>query len=522
MRRSPLAAVDRVAVRLDRARADGRLPRPDVLLGWLVAAHVLLKLLVLPLVIGAPPYNDEQAYVDGGRALSNLLRDVFAFTAPDTAELERNVVGSGWFMPGMAVVLAPLFVVVPEAPDWLIRVYLGGVSLAVLLLAVRAVRRRLGPWYAVLLVAFPGLVPGWVVLSFTAYGDPLAGLLLAVLVAHVIAMLRGFRAGVSPGVAEGLQLGLLAIAVLYLRSSASTAVVAMGLVVLATSMVLVRGRQRWRAAGVLALAAVVFAVLLAPWSWFASRTLDDRVVTTTTVPVSLANTFGEDPGFGRMEEGPPDELCFGPCDPDSTPWFAPLRYARELGRAADVSEVEAQQAMSDYSLQDLTTTQYARQVLQNVGAYLLIPGNFAFHIEPAGGHGLVGTAGQVLVAGATYLVYAPVLLLMLAAMVTVPRRSLEAQVLDVVVKLAIGALLVQPFVHVSGSRYWTTAGPLFAIAAVGFLLERAARRQDVVLEAPPRASSPYDARLSRWTLWTQRALAGATVTVAVAVLVLAV
>ena len=37
---------------------------------------------------------------------------------------------------------------------------------------------------------------------------------------------------------------------------------------------------------------------------------------------------------------------------------------------------------------------------------------------------------------------------------------------NLLLKLAFGALLTQPFVHIAGSRYWTTAGPLWALMAV--------------------------------------------------------
>ena len=67
----------------------------------------------------------------------------------------------------------------------------------------------------------------------------------------------------------------------------------------------------------------------------ASRTLGDRVITTTSVSNVLGNTFGDR-----------DELCFGPCDPGSTIWFNPLRYSREVGRATGLSELEVQHQMS--------------------------------------------------------------------------------------------------------------------------------------------------------------------------------
>lgn len=480
-----------LADRVDRVAA--RLPRAEVLLGWLLAGHVLLKLLVYPLVMEAPPYGDEQQYYDGARAFSNLLRDVVALTSPDAAELERNVVASGWFMPGVAMVMTPLFVVFPDAPDPLCRAYLGLATLLALVWAVRSVRKRLGPGWATLLVVFPGLVPSWVLMSFAAYGDLLSGLVLVVLVAHVVDLFRGLRSGEPPGWGEAVRLGLLAIAMVYLRSSTSVVLAVLGTVTLGAVLLLLRGRQRWRALAAAALAAVVFLVLLAPWSVAASRALDTRVTTTTTLPVSLGGTFGD-----RAD------LCFGPCDPDSPLWFQPLRYAREVARATGESEVDVQRQMSAYALRDLDRRDYARQAWWNIGSYYFLPANFVRYLTPPDGRGPVGFAGQVLVWVGTHALFLPVLLLMLVSMAFAQRRSLEAQVLDALGKLCLVALFVQPFVHIAGARYWTTAGPLFVLAAAGLARESYLRRRR---GAPVQAAlTGDDARLGRWLLLVQRAL----------------
>jgi hypothetical protein len=484
-------------------RVTARMPRPEVLLVWLLVAHVVLKLLVYPLTMNAPAYNDEQQYYDSARALSNLVRDAFAFTSPDSAEIERNVIGSGWFMPGMAILMSPLFVVFPDAADPLCRAYLGLVNFLVLLWAVRSVRKRLGSGYAALLVAFPALLPSWVLMTFTAYGDPLSGIVLLVLVAHVVDMLRRLRRGEPPAWKEALQLGLLAIAVLYLRSSTSIVLAALGGVTLLAALVLLRGAQRWRALGAAGLAGVVFLMLLAPWSIAASKSLDARVITTTTVPISLANTFGDR-----------EQVCFGECDPDSYLWFRPLRYAREVGRATGESEVVVEQQMSDYALRDLDRRDYARQAWWNIGSYLFLPANFVRYIAPDDGRGSVGNAGERVVYWATYLYYIPFLLLALISMLFVQLRSLEAQILDTLVKLSLLALFVQPFVHVAGSRYWTTAGPLFVVAGAGFLRESYVRRHH---SAPVRERlEGTDANLSRWLKPVQFALSAVFALVIVA------
>ncbi|KRA30047.1 MULTISPECIES: hypothetical protein [unclassified Nocardioides] len=437
------------------------LPRPEILLGWLVVAHVVLKLLIFPLVMHAAPVGDESAYLNGGRALSNLLRDSFAFTSPDSAELERNVVASGWFMPGMPVVIAPIYLLFPDAPLWLVRAYLGLFTLVLFLIVVRSVARRLSPGWACVLVVVPGLIPSYVVFSYGAWGDLCAGLVLVLLIVHLVEMYRGLRQGEAPTLKEGLVLGLLATAELYLRSSTSLLLAALGVATLATAIVMLRGRVRLRAVGSAVLAGVVFVLLLAPWSYFASDALGGRVVTTTTVPTVMANTFGNR-----------SDVCFGHCDPDSTQWFRPLRYAREVGRATDTSEVEVLKQMSGYALRDLTPSHYLDQVVHNLGAYSLQPNNFTGYLEPEEGRGTFGNAGAQVANAVTWALYVPLVLLGAVSLLFHARRSLEARLLDVLTKLALGALLVQPFVHIAGGRYWTTAGPILAIAAFSFLRER--------------------------------------------------
>lgn len=475
-----------------------RLPRPEILLGWLIVAHVVLKLLIFPLVMHAAPVGDESAYLNGGRALSNLIRDSFAFTAPDTAELERNVVASGWFMPGMPVLIAPVYVAFPDAPIWLVRGYIGLVTLVLFIAVLRSVSRRIGPGWACVLAVFPGLIPSYVVFTYGAWGDLCAGLVLVLLVVHLVEMFRGLRRGEAPSLKEGLVLGLLAIVVLYLRSSTAVLLGGLGVVTLLTAVILLRGRVRMRALGSAVLAGVVFLLLLAPWSVFASRTLEGRVLTTTTVPTVMANTFGER-----------SEICFGKCDPDSTQWFRPLRYAREVGRSTDTSEVEVLKVMSDHALRDLTIPHYLDQVVHNLGAYALQPNNFTGYLAPPEGRGGLGRTAEATADAVTWVMYAPLILIGAVSLLFQARRSLEARVLDILTKLALGSLLVQPFVHIAGARYWTTAGPVFAIAAFSFLRERQLARGEGT--APPGGVvTATDATVVQWLGRVQVLLSVAT------------
>lgn len=468
------------------ARVERSLPPAPALLAWLLLAHVVLKVVLFPFFMNAPTFGDEQAYLNGGMALSNGVRDVFAFTRPDLHELNRNVVGSGWFMPGMSIVVTPLYVVCPEAPMWLVRGYLGLVNLALFIGVVRAVARTLGHRWACVLVAIPGLIPSWIVFTYGAWGDLPAGLVLVLMLLHLLEMFRGLRRGTAPTLREGVVLGLLAIVVLYLRASTLGLLAALGALTLLTAVLLLRGRERRRAVASAVLAGAVFGALLAPWSIAASSVLGARVTTTTTLPTVLATTFGER-----------DQICFGECDPDSTMWFRPLRYAREVGRATDTSEVVVLKQMSDYALRDLGPRHYLDQVLINLGAYLVLPTIFMDHLEPPSERGVVAWAGILPAEVATWLLYLPMMYFGLVSLLFRARRSLEARLVDVLVKLMIGGMLVQPFVHICGGRYWTTAAPFLALGGASLLWER--RIAQGVAPAPATGIvTARDETVARW------------------------
>ncbi len=443
--------------------------RRDRLVGWarglserqvllyLGAAHVVLALVLLPRVWNVPVIGDEAQYVDGAKALGNLLRDWGALRSPNTAELDRSVVASGWFMPGMSAVLSPLYLLVPHAPMGLARAYLAVFHTLLLFAAVRSVHRTFGYRYAAALLVLPGLVPVWVLFGSGAWGDLAAGMLVVLLLCDVVRIFRGFIDGEAPGWRAGLRFGLLAIGTLYLRASAVPLLAGLFVLFLLGLVVFLRGRVRLRALGALALAAVAFVAVLLPWSLYASQALNSRVVTTTTLPTVLAQSFGDR-----------DRVCYGPCDPGSTLWFAPVRYARETDRASGVSETEILGQMSDYALEDVTLTGYARDVGAGFGRYTLQASGYEFWFRPGTRHREIGpldAATPFLHAG-TWLLYGPALLCGLVAMFAVTRGPRERQLTLVAVKLFTAALLVFPFVHVGSSRYWPTFAPLLAFAAV--------------------------------------------------------
>ncbi|WP_026146133.1 hypothetical protein [Nocardioides sp. Iso805N] len=421
--------------------------RLDLLIGAALLAGVLLRALLFHQVSHTPFSGDEVAYVDGGKALSNLLRDLAGLHGPDTAELRRDLIGSGWFMPGMALLLTPLYLVDPHASLAVARGWLGLIALVVYVLVVLDVRRVVGRWWALGLALVPGLVPMWLLFGYTAYGDLLAGLVATLLITRMVAVLRRASDGVVPRLAEGALIGFLAIATVYLRSSSTPLVFGIGLVGLMA--LLWCGR---RALPPLLLAGGLFVALLVPWSIAASATFDTRVITTTSVPMAMANTFGDR-----------TKVCYGMCDPGSTIWFSPVRYAREVARATGTSEVTVLSQMSAYARQDVTPHSYARDVIADWHNYRDDPTAFLFKLHPPGQR---SSATARAVEHWTLRVFGPTVRLAALGLLVITRRSRRAQLLSVLVKVGLLGLLLQPFVHVAGARYWTTAAPLAALSGM--------------------------------------------------------
>lgn len=456
-------------------RVRGRHPL-DLAIAVTLLAGLVLRVLLFGQVAHAPFTGDEVAYADAGKAIANLFRDLVGLHGPDAAELRRNVIGSGWFMPGMALLLSPIYLVVPHADDGLARAWLGLLALVLYVVAVVDVRRTLGRWWALGLAVVPGLVPMWLLFSYTAYGDLVAGLVATVLIVRMVAVLRGASAGTAPRPKQAALIGFLAIATVYLRSSSTPLVLGVGVVGLLA--LLWTGR---RALMPLLLAAGIFLGLLAPWSIAASTTFHARVITTTSVPMALANSFGD-----RRQ------VCYGMCDPGSTIWFSPVRYAREVARATGHSEVTVLSQMSAYARRDVTAHTYARDVIADWHNYRDDPAAFLFKLRPAGA--THETAEEARIRSWTDRFFGPMLWLAAAGLLVMTRRSRRAQLLSVLATIGLYGLLLQPFVHLAGARYWTTAAPLAALSAmvavaavVGWARDRVPDRLQARLPARVRA-----------------------------------
>lgn len=421
----------------------------------LVTAHILLKVILLPVALNDPLQGDEVTYVDGGKALANSVRDLVSGAGLPTHEISTHVVGNGWFMPGMSALLTPLYVLDPDAGPHAIRLYMGAITLLLFLGTVAAIGAVAGGKYAAVLLVLPGLVPMWLLYSFTAWGDVTGGLLAALLIALLVHLWQRLDADRPIRLRDGVTLGALACFTLYARSSVLPMV--LGLLGLAVFAILCRARGSHLVRAVFAclVAGATFAALLLPWSYAASRAFDSRVVSTTTLPISMAYTFG-----------PEDRLCFGPCAPGNI-WVSMVRYSAEVSRQTGVNQLDVQREMERYALRDLTVTSFVRQVRSNFSRYVFKPNGFERAFWPASNRAH-GPASRFIVS-VTDVVYFGGLLF--AAIVLlwprrVPRRQ---QTLILLTSLAGAALMTQPFVHVCSPRYWPVFAPLIGVLAASLL-----------------------------------------------------
>ena len=430
----------------------------------LTLAHVAMKIWWGIDIVAIKPAGDEGAYIDSAKALSNLVRDLLRFSPPDTVELSRNVVGNGWFMPGMAILLAPVYLVFPGAEITLVRTYLAIVSFLMWIWAVNSARIHLGNRYALALMIFPSLVPLWILFSFSAWGDLYAGLLLVVLMCHVSTLLICFQRRVPIRVSQGIAIGALAAGCLYLRSS-TLPLIPLLLMILLLGAALFSGIREWRRPLIcISAAALSFICLLLPWSISASKTLGARILTTTTVPISLGVAFGNQ-----------EELCFGPCGKGNI-WFNSVRYSKVLASTTGVDEVSVQKGMSRYATRDVTPKTYSAKVIENFGRYAFSPGSFRnrFFPDKKGEAGGAYASKRQLLFKATAYPYYLFMLFMVLAWVTVKTRTVTEQVNSILIKCFSACLLLQPFFHIGSGRYWTVFAPIFALS-LGLLLTPSAK-----------------------------------------------
>lgn len=411
--------------------------------------------------------GDEYTYVAGARLVAGLLTGRAASPLPDD-------LAAGWFMPGLYVLGAPAFLIDPDPPLWVARGWMGLINAALSLALVRSFASLVGRRLALFLAVFPGLAPLWHVAAFSFLPDLPAGLLLAIALTLSARIGARILAGEAPrySLVAGLQ-GLL-IAGLFMRGPMLLPAlgVPMALIVVAAAV------RHWRAAGRLAIGLAAFAAVLGSWSALVSRHFGEFVLTTTNVPLVLADSFGD-----------PANNCVGPCPRSDDDIWPAWKHAHAVAAETGENPLAVQRRIRDRALADLTACGYLRQVREHFATFLFDPGGTlrAFLPVSYGMPRLYREPFLQLLTGLTLLTYLPFLCALLLANLAVFRRDDAHRLESILIKLATACLFLQPFVHKSSGRYWVAFAPLAAWALA--LLVRAWR-------TPPGEQRP--SALPRW------------------------
>lgn len=482
---SPFRTVSQAPRRWPIAAGQRSSPRRHHLLAWLglvpneatryerrlvqtLFVVVVVAWLAAVLFMATVPFTgDEKFYANNAAAIARLLRG----RGPSSSDVVGDVVGYGWFMPGVSIALTPLYLLDSEPSVAAVRTYASGLVFLLWVWTLRELSSAFGRHAGVVMVVFPTLATTWLMFTATIWADLSAGLLLAIVAVrtYLIAMRLVADRPVPPR--DVVILELVMVATVYLRGNAIAAVVASHIFLFGVAIVSGHWSRLLRRTAVLGAGVVLFLALLAPWTLVASRTLGDVVVTTSSAPLSVALTFGD-----------ADEVCFGPCEATKNVWFAAVEYSREYGRRHGISEIEAQQRMAAYALRDLTFSGYRKKVGRNFESFVTRPSGFVRRFAGASTLGFKKDAARaimVTIKRLTVALYAPFLVALVVANAAVFVRSRRLQVLSLCVKVFTASLFLQPFLHPSHPRYWVAFAPLMTIAAISLLQWRPNRRTAV-------------------------------------------
>lgn len=407
--------------------------------------------------------GDERANANAARAIASFLRGAMPFE-----RMQADVVGFGWFTPGMALFLTPLYLT-DLTPSLLeTRIYTSILSLVLWSWAIWKVHHAFGRHYALALLFFPTLDITWRLFSSTVWGDLPAGVLLTVALAQSFRIARLLVVGQPAPIREVIGLQIVLASAFYLRGNLIAVAAAVNLFLLALPVVTGYWRQMARHAAVMVLGVSVFAAAIAPWSIMASRQLGGLVVSTTTPALSFGITFGN------------GEMCFARCPGKVNLWVETVHFSRLYGKLAGISELEAQQRMAAYAVRNLDLHGYLYRVRSNLRRFLLDPATFVGgRFLPSStlklSEEMIATGKAVSTYWTSLLFFPGLFALALANLAVV--RGRNGQVESLLLKLMTLCLFVQPFVHVSHSRYWPAFAPLMAISAV-FVWRQATGKPD--------------------------------------------
>lgn len=298
--------------------AEDRLFAP----GWWRERRTLLIILgvasllrVVFFVISAQflaPLGDEMTYVRNADAIAyllahpDLLKDVVTETLSGdftrAREFVHTLVGDGWFLPGMSLVLLPIRLVTSSAAVTRAYVFLLNTCLFWLMgvKAYRALDRRWASAFLILMAVIPFNVAS----SFSLCGDHIAGQALAILLFSLVPILsakdlpaRWFR--------FPFLLGVLLVSLVYMRPPCALLCPFVILLIWIAYIRIVGVRRSWppiaRTTGIAALTVMVG---LLPWQLSVYSKYGEFFWVTTSVEPSMIRAFSPASYLDSLPPGP--------------------------------------------------------------------------------------------------------------------------------------------------------------------------------------------------------------------------
>ena len=384
---------------------------------------------------------------------SKSIIDLVGFGETSRGDALDEIIGRGWFMPGISALLTPVRLFSDDIAMG--RLWMGLLNLVMFVVVVHILARHFGIRAAWCFWAIGTFMPTIVLFSFSLWGDITGSFMVVLLTFAAVAEARkGFAWRSSwRWVAIGFGLGVLT----YVRPSM---LIVSG--VLVAAIVLVNADRDWRAMWsatwrptlVMALTSIL---MIAPWSALLSSDKGGPYLTTTSIEL------GQIVGFGDPED-------VAEVVGDANQWTAWDDFIQETARREDISYAEAMSRERSRILSSVSTSEYVQRIGTNFDSMLLHPTGFInrFYrnyngptdgdvIEPIGTRGMVGTVQVVFWIALLGLMFADFL---------IPRRITTAAVWEhTVLQLTLLSLLVQPFIHAAHPRHHMAMLVVLAVIA---------------------------------------------------------
>jgi hypothetical protein len=403
-----------------------------------------------------PLSGDEGTYAETSKLIALFLRG----GGISLEDFQAGVVDNGWFMPGMPLILSPLYILVSNPDLTMIRAYVSIFTFMLWLWALREIHLNLGSTYSVVFIFFPVFVSTWQIFSTTIWGDLSGGLLAVIVLARSCQLINQMFTSHQILITKVLSLEFIMVGMVYMRGSLILVVIAIHILLITLALTLRNWRDRINCLKLLFAGLTVFFVTLLPWSITATHVLGSPVLTTSSLPLSFGVTFGNH-----------DQLCFGKCRSGNI-WHSASDFSRRYASEHGVSEIQIQKMMATYAVRDLNIESYVNTVRGNFKNFVTRPYLFTkrfIRLSKKKYSQSVKNSIYSFFKYSTMLFYIPFFALLVAMNLFIIRKPWNLGVVSLCIKTVTICLFVQPFLHPSHARYWVTYAPLMAIAGGAFL-----------------------------------------------------